>query len=63
MKSLSKISQPDVLSQSGEWVTVTIIGVADPSDGDFIAVYSPSNVDITQTSPVKTDSSTLNSQT
>eukprot|EP01114_Cavostelium_apophysatum_P002247 TRINITY_DN1197_c0_g1_i2.p1 TRINITY_DN1197_c0_g1~~TRINITY_DN1197_c0_g1_i2.p1 ORF type:complete len:220 (+),score=33.71 TRINITY_DN1197_c0_g1_i2:61-720(+) len=44
---------PTLLNNTGEWVTVTYSGRLNPNMTDFVAVYSPSNVNITATSPVK----------
>jgi len=44
---------PTMLNNTGEWVTVSFSGVENPNINDYIAAYSPSNVDITTTSPIK----------
>jgi len=50
--SFSISATPTLLQHSGEWVDVSF-GIDDPNIRDWIAVYSPANVDITQTSPIK----------
>jgi hypothetical protein len=46
-------ASPNVLHENAEFVTVVYEGVQNPTKNDWIGVYSPANVDIKNTSPVK----------
>lgn len=44
---------PNLLHETAQYVRVRFEGVQKPSKDDWIGVYSPSDVDVKKTSPVK----------
>jgi len=46
-------ASPKILTAPSEWVTVSWSGVREPTDQDWIGVFSPGDIDISRTAPVK----------
>jgi hypothetical protein len=49
---ISLQASPDLISNA-EYVTIQYSGISDPNSGDWIGVYSPPDVNLSATAPVK----------